>query len=712
MVGELAGAALAALLALAPDDSLADRVRRLADGYLAAWLERHPDDATVDGAAGADHGRLTDNTRPALERWHAREDAWLAELRAIDPAPLAGRPEWTAYGVMRASLEGSAATRVCRFELWGVAQTHTGWLDRLTSVAGAQPVGTDSLRALALARWRAMPAFIAAEAENQREGLRRGYSAPRSNVRLVLRQLDAVLATPLDSSPFLDPSRRDPDPAFRAAMRDLVRRELLPAARRYRAFLASDYLPRARTSLAVAAHPDGAACYRGSIRAATGLDLAPDSIHRLGLATVAALEADMRAIARRAFGADEPGPLLDRLRADPRHGFRSRQEIVTHAMGAVERARSAMPRWFGRVPRADVVVEPYPAFRERESVGEWSPPAEDGSRPGVYLVSAWDAPRKSRVDLAPLAFHETIPGHHLQGAIAIERGDAIPAIARAFWSPGFGEGWAEYAEQLADEMGLYASDAERLGALADVTLSATLLVVDTGIHAYGWTREQGIAYIRAHTRVPRSRAEVPVDRYPVWPAQGLSYALGRLEIRRLRAEAERALGPRFDVRAFHDAVLEDGVIPLPMLREKMERWRGAPAAQPPDAPVRAAIARLFDAMRAGDSATVRAVFHPSALLATALTRGGGAAQVDSLEQFIRAVGTPHAEVWDERLGAVTVQMDGPLATAWAEYTFYAGDRLSHCGVNAFQLVRLGAADWKIIALTDTRRREGCPARGR
>jgi len=263
------------------------------------------------------------------------------------------------------------------------------------------------------------------------------------------------------------------------------------------------------------------------------------------------------------------------LRSGPANTFGSRDQMLAAARAAVGRATTAMPAWFGRRPRAEVVVEPYPAFRERESVGEWNPPAEDGSRAGIYFLSTYDPGHKSRADLEALTFHETIPGHHLQGTIALERGSAIPAIARYFWSPGFGEGWAEYAEQLADEMGLYSSDTARLGALADITLSAALLVVDTGINAFGWTREQGIAYIRDHTRVPRLRAEVPVDRYPIWPAQGLSYALGRLEIRRLRAAAETAFGPHFDVKQFHDRVLADGAVPLPILRESIERWIAA-----------------------------------------------------------------------------------------------------------------------------------------
>jgi uncharacterized protein (DUF885 family) len=283
----------------------------------------------------------------------------------------------------------------------------------------------------------------------------------------------------------------------------------------------------------------------------------------------------MQALAVRTFGTSDVARLLGRLRRDTAFTFRSRDEMLEHARYLLTRAQEEMPRWFTRLPHAPVVVEPYPAFREQQSVGEWNPPAEDGSRPGIYYLSTYDPVHKSRPDLEALTFHETIPGHHLQGTIALERGDTIPAIARYFWSPGTGEGWAEYAEQLADEMGLYSSDTARFAMLADLTLSAALLVVDTGIHWLGWTRAEAIDYIREHTHVPLLRAEVSVDRYPVWPAQGLSYALGRIEIRRLRAVAQQRLGRRFDIRAFHDHLLENGAVPLPMLRASINRWIAA-----------------------------------------------------------------------------------------------------------------------------------------
>ena len=568
-------AAAFVVLVQSAGDSLATHVRQLADSYLAAYFERHPDEATLDGVAKTRHDRLPDNSPSALARWRQREDAWLAELVAIDPTPPAGRPEGISYGVMRDALEGSIATRVCRYELWSIAHTGGGWLAMVTSLAEVQPVGSDEARRQTLARWGAIPQYIASETANTRAGVRLGYTAPQRNVRLAVSELDTLLAEPLDSSPLCDPARRDSTPEFMAALTRILEREIVPAIRSYREFLAREYLPRARQATGVSANPRGAECYRAAIRATTGLAVSADSVHRLGIATVRQLENDMRVIAERSFGTSDVGALLERLRSDTAYTFHTRDEMLEHARSAVMRATVAIPRWFGRLPRAAIVVEPYSAFRERQSVGEWNPPAEDGSRPGIYFLSTDDPRHKSRADLEALSFHEAIPGHHLQGSIALERGDSIPAIARYFWSAGMGEGWAEYAEQLADEMGLYSSDTARLGAIADITLSAALLVVDTGINAFGWTRERSIAYIREHTRVPRLRAEVGVDRYPAWPAQGLSYALGRLEIRRLRTLAQQRLGAKFDIRAFHDHVLEASAVPLPLLRANITRWLDA-----------------------------------------------------------------------------------------------------------------------------------------
>src|SRR5438309_1350656 len=254
-------------------DSLAARMRKIADAYVAAYFERHPDEATLEGVAGVRHDQLPDNSPITRGRWQAREDRWLAELQRMDPTPLVGRPEWTAYGVMRASLEGSVATRVCRYEIWNVSHVHRGWLPIVTSLAAVQPVGTEELRAQALARWRGIPLYIASEMANQREGLRLGYSAPQGNVRLVIKQLDQLLDQRLDRSPLYEPALRDSTPAFRDELRRFIENAILPTIRQYRQFLDKEYLPRARKVIGVSANPNGAACYKGAILATTGLTL-------------------------------------------------------------------------------------------------------------------------------------------------------------------------------------------------------------------------------------------------------------------------------------------------------------------------------------------------------------------------------------------------------------------------------------------------------
>lgn len=568
---------LAALVVLQSNhpDSLAARVRQLSDSYVVAYFERHPDEATLNGVANGPHDRLPDNSPAATARWQSREEGWLAQLKRVDADKLTGRPEDIAYGVMRDAIEGSIATRVCRFELWSVGHDGGGWLPTITALATMQAVGTDDARRQALARWRAVPAYIATELANHREGLRRRFSIPRGNVEIALSEIDTLLSTPIEQSPLYDPARRDSTPEFRTELARVIETEIQPAIRRYRDFLAGEYVGRARTKIGVSANPDGYKCYEASIRASVGLNVHPDTLHALGERALEALKARMREIAISSLNTSDVARLLERLRRDTAFTFRTRDEMLAHARAALVRAHEAMPAWFGRLPRAPVIVEPYPAFRERQSVGEWNPPSEDGSRPGIYYISTYDPLHKSRADLEPLSFHETIPGHHLQGTIALERGASVPAIARYFWSPGMGEGWAEYAEELADEMGLYSSDTARFGMLADLALSAALLVVDTGIHWLGWTRTQAIDYLREHTHVPLLRAEVSVDRYPLWPAQGVSYALGRFEIRRLRALAQQRLRDRFDIREFHDRVLENGAVPLPMLRAAIQRWISA-----------------------------------------------------------------------------------------------------------------------------------------
>jgi uncharacterized protein (DUF885 family) len=279
----------------------------------------------------------------------------------------------------------------------------------------------------------------------------------------------------------------------------------------------------------------------------------------------------MREIGQRGFGTSDPAVLLAMVKSDPKYRFADRAALVAYAEAAVDRARIALPQTFGRIPTAPVVVEPYPAFLEKSAPGGQAfPPTADG-KPGKYMINAYNAHEQSRAGLESTAFHETYPGHHMQIAIALER-EGLHDISRIFFLSGFGEGWALYAERLAEEMNLFSSDVDRLGLLSNEALRAARLVVDSGMHALGWTREQAVDYLRAHTTETDARANAEIDRYIATPGQATAYMIGNLEIRRLRADAERVLGPRFDLLAFHDAVLEDGSVPLWVLAEKMQRW--------------------------------------------------------------------------------------------------------------------------------------------
>ena len=558
--------------ASAPAVPPAAEVGRLAEEYFAGFIERFPEEATFLGAAQTPADRLTDLSAGARRAWEAREDAWLARLQPIDPARLPDA-EAASYGIVRERIEASRASRVCRLEVWRVSQVD-GWQVTIPRLGVLQRVDTPAARAAALARWRAVPHLVDQDIANLREGMRSGYTAPRGNVAAVIKQVDALLAAAPEASPYAVLAKRDSTPAFRTAVVVAVRDEINPALHRYRQFLAEEYLPVARANVGVSAIPNGADCYRARIRFYTTLPLEPRAVHELGLAQMARIEGEMRTIAERSFGTSDVPGLLQRLRTDPRYLYRSRADLIAQADSAIGRAHAAMPKWFGRLPVADVIIDPCQPFEEASGCpGSYVPPAEDGSRPGRYRINAGDPTSRPRASGEATAFHETIPGHHLQVAIAQERAGADHA-SRFLFNSGFAEGWALYAERLADEMGLYSSDLARLGLLSNDALRAARLVVDPGLHALGWTRQQAIDYMLAHTEQSRGFIESEVDRYIIWPGQATAYMVGRLEIERLRAQAQAKLGPRFDIRIFHDRVLEGGSVPLGVLRGRIEQWLG------------------------------------------------------------------------------------------------------------------------------------------
>jgi uncharacterized protein (DUF885 family) len=549
-------------------------VRALADTYLAAYFERTPELITLYGIPGHRQDKLTDNSLEAWKAWEAREDAWLAEAKQIDPATISAPPLRATYALVREALEGPIALRACRNELWTVSQFVNGWQVQYGYLVTIQPVGTEKARQDALARWGTLPKFIDTEISNLREGIKLGYTAPKGIVRITIDQMNTLVAGAISASPFDSPAVRDKTPEFVKQFDALVSDQINPAFKKYRDFLQHEYLPAARESIAVSAIPNGAACYDASVRFHSSLPIPASEVHATGLKMVDQINAEMKEIAEHSFQTSNVPALLEELRTDKKYTFKNREELIAYSQAALARAKVGARPVFGLWPKADVVIQPYPAFREKNAPNEYNSPAEDGSRPGVFLINAYQPEKHSRVEDESTAFHETIPGHHLQGAIALERKEIHP-IGRYLGNSGYGEGWALYSERLADELKLFSSDVERLGMLSDQQLRAVRLVVDSGMHTMGWTRKQAIDYMLAHTAEGKRDAASEIDRYIIYPGQAASYMLGMIEIRKARDAAEKTMGSRFDIKAFHDRVLEDGAVPLTFLKEKIERWSAA-----------------------------------------------------------------------------------------------------------------------------------------
>jgi len=547
------------------------RVLAVAEAFVADVFEQFPERVAMLRPPGAGHDGLPDDSLAGVAARSARRDAWLADLHAVDVSALRDPNAALAHAVVRARLEDERAARVCRFELWNVSQMLTGWQVRFANLAQAQPLGTELARRQAFERFSRIPDYIDAQAENLREGLSRGYEAPRVVVQLVIEQLRQLAEEAPERSPFASPGLRDGDADFRGRWLALVADEIQPALARHRRFLEDVYLPAAREEVGVSANPDGAACYRAALRLSTTLDIAPEAVRDTGRAQLAGVRGELQAISARSFESAPLDRLFERFRSDPAYRYRDGEEVLAQARSALARAERALPRAFGLLPSKPAVLEPIPSFQERTSAPHYLSAALDGSRPAAYRVRLYRPEEQSRVIGESTAFHEVVPGHHLQVNVANDRVE-LPTAVRFLGFSGFSEGWALYAERLADELGLYSSDADRFGMGSNFAWRAVRLIVDSGIHAFGMSRETAVALLLANTALSRDQAEAEVDRYIAWPGQASSYLLGYLEIRALRTEAEQALGPAFDLRAFHDAMLGGGGVPLPVLRARVEAW--------------------------------------------------------------------------------------------------------------------------------------------
>ena len=438
----------------------------------------------------------------------------------------------------------------------------------------------DYRRAIAL--YRAFPRVIDNAIARFRQGMASGVVEPRLTVINMIAQIDALLAQPYEQSPFSAPLRQAPETlsaksrkALEPALRGATREAIWPAYRRLWQFLQDDYLPTARASVGLGDMKGGAQLYRALIRRETTLSLEPEAIHELGLSEVARIQREMDGV-RAQLGIAETLPaFFDEIRDDPRFHPTNDSQLTDGFMRIGKQVEAALPRWFDRVPETPMLIEPYPAYREKfEAGGSYSEGAPDRGKPGVFYYNTYDLPHRFLSGMTTLYMHEGVPGHHFQISLAQEN-QSLPGFQRYGGNSAFVEGWALYAETLGYGMGFYKDPLQHWGTLDDEMLRAMRLVVDTGIHAKGWSRQQAIDYMLANSGMGRSDAEAEVDRYIAMPAQALAYKIGALTIQRLRDKAQAQLGPRFDIRSFHEEVLGSGALPLPILEAKIDGWIAA-----------------------------------------------------------------------------------------------------------------------------------------
>lgn len=548
-------------------------VAALADQYVSLRLSFDPTEGYFSGLDVPSHSRLSDHSLPAIRAFERQEDALLIQLNRIPRDSISGADKPSA-ALLREALESGQQLRVCKLELWAVSH-FTGWQTYLPEIAALQPVGDAGKRSDALKRWGSLPKFLDIEIANLRQGLKQGYSAPKPVVKRVIQQLDGMLALPIGASPFSAPALLDEDLAFRKQYLAVAEQKINPAIRKYRDFLEREYLPKARDTLAVTALPNGAACYQAFLRYFTTLNRAPKEVYDLGERTVAENAAVVADLGSKLYGTRDVPTIVKQNKEAPANQFKSADDALTYAKDLLQVALEKSRPLFVKLPDQSVVVEIMPVYQDDSGVSANYMQSGDKSKPGRYMFpyKHWESESRGLAEITLV--HETVPGHHLQIALALERSQPT-RISQLVANSAYIEGWARYAERLSEEAGIYRTDFARISRRV---WPARGMVVDPGIHAMGWSREKAVDYLVSTGRFDAKSADEAVDRIATMPGQLTSYDSGGLEFVALRQEAEEALGPAFDIQQFHQAALEEGAVPLQELREHVRAWIAATRAK-------------------------------------------------------------------------------------------------------------------------------------
>jgi len=561
----------------------AQRLASIVEAWYERWLELNPLEASEQGEHRHDALFGDYLSQAWLADALANEQDSLEQLHEVDPGKL-GDVDRISYEAFRYAREIAIESYRYPAELLPIDQlfSRPTQFAVIGSGGDAHPFATTQDYDNFLSRMAGFVVWVEQAIANMRSGAAKGVVQPRIVVERTIPQIAALAVDDADDSMLRRPILNfpaGPPVADRqrivAAWDAKLNNAVLPAMRRLRDYLANDYLPAARPSVGLDELPNGAAWYAYRVREHTTTDLTPQQVHELGLAEVARLRGALDNLGRRLGYAGDLSGTFDKLRADPRFVAADAETLLGGYRALKARVAANMPRQFSIAPKADFEIRPVESYREQAAASaSYRPGSPDGTRPGVFYVNTFDLPSRPTYLMHAIYLHEAVPGHHFQVALAQEA-EGLPRFRRHAEFTAYDEGWGLYAESLGRDLGLYDEPYSELGALMMEIWRAVRLVVDTGLHSQGWTREQAIGYMRANTAIGRADIVAEVERYIARPGQALAYKVGEIRIRALRREAVRTLGARFDIRAFHTQVLAGGSLPLPVLESQIHRWLDA-----------------------------------------------------------------------------------------------------------------------------------------
>jgi uncharacterized protein (DUF885 family) len=575
------------LVALAGREADGERLHRL---FTADWdytMREYPEAATWFGYPGHDH-RWADVSLPAIDRRNRELENPARVLASIDRARLSPADQ-VHHDLFARAVDEALEGRRFRAELMPLNQME-GVQQSVAQLLAMMPATSVREYENVVVRLQGVSTLVDQTIALMKAGLDAGLTPPRVTLRDVPQQVRNQIWDDPMASPMLAAFKRFPE-AVGGSGRDRLGKAAVdafaggvaPAYRRLLAFLESEYIPRTRETIAASDLPDGPAYYAYKVRQSTTTDLTPRRIHDIGLSEVKRIRAEMDGvIASTGFEGSFPD-FVDFLRTDPRFFFERPEDLLVAYRDICKRADPVLPRLFGTLPRLPYGVVPVPAYAEKsQTTAYYEPGSPAAGRPGNFFANTYDLKARPRWEMEALSLHEAVPGHHLQIALAQEMPD-MPEFRKHSFYTAYVEGWGLYAESLGGEMGFYKDPYSRFGQLTYEIWRAIRLVVDTGMHALGWSRQQAIDFFVENAGKAEHDIVVEIDRYIVWPGQALAYKIGELKIKELRALATRELGERFDVRAFHDQVLGSGAVPLDVLEARIRAWISGAASPPSSA---------------------------------------------------------------------------------------------------------------------------------